>query len=346
MYSEPGRMVKEYSARLGKITSEQFQSALARFGLGDFIRAEAVPFGLFGQNVFITSTQGEFVLRGVPHYPWQFPTEQFFVEQLYHRTHVPVPYPYWVEPATDIFGWSFVIMPCLPGIPLSDKAMVGAFLNEDRLAIARALARTLAEVHSLTWDCSGKYDSETQRVQPFDGGYSSWVVERIREKISRARSYNLHTTTSDSDWVETIIDACADVLTEPDPSCVVLGDYGEHNVVVERIPDGWRVSGVFDLMTAHFGDGNADLCMPVAGYLKANPALADEFIQEYLRFRPAKPSFAERQRVYTLGLYASMWEYWQRAQGGPPESTDACFKQWAGPFVDFWTDFPNHTITP
>jgi len=84
------------------------------------------------------------------------------------------------------------------------------------------------------------------------------------------------------------------------------------------------VSGVFDLMTAYFGDGNADLCMPVAGYLKTNPELANVFIEEYLKHRPARPGFTERQRIYTLGLYANMWEYWQRVQGGPPEKPTLC----------------------
>jgi hypothetical protein len=91
-------------------------------------------------------------------------------------------------------------------------------------------------------------------------------------------------------------------------------------------------------MTAHFGDGNADLCQPVGGYLKSNSGLANAFVLEYLRHRPARAGFIERQRIYTLGLYASMWEYWQRVQGGSPDSPNACFQQWAGPAVDFWAD--------
>ena len=60
--------MQAYLQRLGKISPKQFQAALARFGLGDFIQAERVAHGWFGQNVFVTSSQGEFVLRGVPHY--------------------------------------------------------------------------------------------------------------------------------------------------------------------------------------------------------------------------------------------------------------------------------------
>ncbi len=277
------------------------------------------------------------MLRGVPHYSWQFPTEQFFVDQLHQHTRVPVPYPYMVDLGVDIFGWSFVLMPRLPGISLSDKPMVNALPIEDRLAIARLLARTLAEAHALTWECSGKYDPETRQVKPFDEDYGSWVVKSLREKLDRARGCNHHTRESDLQWAEAMISNARDSLTVPFTPCAVLSDYGEHNVVVERGTDGWRVSGVFDLMTAHFGDGDADLCMPVAQYFKTNPALASAFIETYQQNRPARPGFFERQRVYTLGLYASMWAYWQRAEGGPPENPAVGFEQWARPVVDFWS---------
>jgi hypothetical protein len=107
-------MVEEYSRRLGKITPRQFQPALDRFGLGVFIRAEPIPFGLFGQNVFISSTQGEFVLRGVPHYPWQFPTGFIERQQLYTLGVYASMWEYWQRtqgappeaPAVGFEGWA------------------------------------------------------------------------------------------------------------------------------------------------------------------------------------------------------------------------------------------------
>src|SRR5687767_15317798 len=113
----------QYSKRLGPITPAQFQASLHRFGLGTFVCAEAVVGGLFGQNVFVTSTSGRFVLRGVPHYDWQLPTERFFARALHERTAAPVPWPYLLDPATDIFGWSYALMPRMPGLNLSDPAV-------------------------------------------------------------------------------------------------------------------------------------------------------------------------------------------------------------------------------
>ena len=64
-------VAREYSRRLGSIDDDQFRSALERLGLGEFVRAEPLAGGLFGQNVFVAGTTGEYVLRGAPHYEWQ-----------------------------------------------------------------------------------------------------------------------------------------------------------------------------------------------------------------------------------------------------------------------------------
>ena len=88
---------KVYSQRLGSITDEQFQAALDRFGLGTFLFAEPIPFGNFGQNVFVSSDKGEYVLRGQPHIWWQFPTEQFYTRLLHEQTDVLVPWPYLID---------------------------------------------------------------------------------------------------------------------------------------------------------------------------------------------------------------------------------------------------------
>src|SRR5215216_5853473 len=115
-----------YSQRLGVLTPHQFQAALARFELGDFVEATPVSGGLFGQNVFVTSTQGHYVLRGMPHYPWQFPKERFGAALLHERTQVPVAYPYLLDASTDIFGWSYLLMPRLQGIRPADNQLTDA----------------------------------------------------------------------------------------------------------------------------------------------------------------------------------------------------------------------------
>ena len=153
--------IRMYGARLGQISDEQFQMALDRFQLGTFLRAEPVPYGLWGQNIFISSTQGEYVLRGTPHFWWQFPTEQFFAQHLHERTQVPVPWPYQIDYAEDIFGWSYVLMPRMQGLQLASAEVRSQLSAKDKRAIARTLGENLARMQDLTWPIAGRYDAET-----------------------------------------------------------------------------------------------------------------------------------------------------------------------------------------
>src|ERR1700732_3657251 len=138
------------SKRLGPLHAEPSDASLARFGLVKFIRAELIPFGLFGQNVFVTSSAGEFVLRGSPHFGWQFETERFFVDLLHEQTAVPVPSPYLIDTSPEIFGWSYVLMPCMPGIQVDDPKARALLSPADRRQMAHAMGETLAAMRQVT----------------------------------------------------------------------------------------------------------------------------------------------------------------------------------------------------
>ncbi len=331
--------IREYSKRFGNISDEQLQRALNYFDLGKFLQAEPIRFGLFGQNLFVSSTAGDFVLRGVPHYDWQFPTEKFFIEQLHKKTRVPAPHPYLFNPSAEIFGWSFVIMPRMSGVQLADPQVTAGLSIDERRGIAQALAAMLIEVQTLTWECSGRYNFTTQIVERMDQDYRGWVVQRIRKLIAQAQSHNANTTSADVAWAENIIERTALACLTPYQPCLVLEDYKEPNVVVMQEQAAWRVSGVFDFMTAHFGDGEADLARQSGTYLREMPGLADEFVQFYLAHKFVQPGFGERQQLYMLYDSLLIWSFWQGHAGGLPEGTTLNLEQWAGPFVAYWEKF-------
>lgn len=330
---------QEYTKRLGSIEPVQFQAALDRFDLGAFVAATPIPFGLFGQNVFVTSTRGEWVLRGCPHYDWQFPTEQFFVQLIHEQTRVPVPYPYMVDPTTDIFGWSYVCMPRMPGIQLADEALVAQLSGDDQLGLARAMARTLAELHTISADYAGTYDYRRHAIEPFQKDYRDMILDSIHDLVTTSQSYNANTTDSDAAWVERIIRENQEAMHKPWSISLVLHDFKEANMVAQQEQGEWQVSGVFDLMEAHFGDGESDLVRQVGHYLRRAPVYAGEFIQEYLRLRPVASGFVERQQLYMLYDSLIIWSYFQRAENGLPENKALSLEEWASPFIVYWKMF-------
>lgn len=323
---------REYSQRLGPLTDEQFKAALARLGLGEFVRAEPVTGGLFGQNVFLTSTRGKYVLRGAPHYDWQLPAERFFAKLLHERTKAPVAWPYLIDPAEDIFGWSYAIMPRMPGIQLT-KETTANLTPVDRLQMAQAMADNLALVHQLAWGQPGSYRLEADTVVAYEASWPNWVAHEVHSWLVLARKHSNRTTTADVAWVTDLLARARLALEEAFVPTCVLRDYREANTVMSRVADEWVVSGMFDLMEASIGDGEMDLSRQMADYLDEEPELARAFLSKYLEQRPARIGFGERFPIYMLRDRAIIWEYLQRPGGANPFDRSLTFRQWAEPYT-------------
>lgn len=320
-----------YSHRLGELSPAQFQAALDRFDLGRFLHAEAISAGNFGQNLYLTSTTGQYVLRGAPFWPHQFPRERFFTDLLHAHTRAPVPWPYLLDPRDDIFGWTYVIMPCLPGLQLSDPQVRAALHPTDLRGIARAMGETLAELHRLTWPCAGQYDLATDTIRPFDTPYDEWVLSRIRLFVQEAASLSGRTTDADVAWVEEVIARNRAALAVPFQPCFVHGDYKEGNLVVVQDEGTWQVSGVFDYMDAWVGDGEQDLSRTTAVFAGEDLDLARAFLAVYTQRRSLRPGYAERFALYMLYERTLIWQFGQRH--GVWWEPDLTLREWAAPYV-------------
>ena len=73
---------QKYTERLGVIEPDQLYEAAERMGIGEVRDARAAIGGLFGQNLFLTTSEGEFVLRGNPHGHQQL-TKERVVAQMF-----------------------------------------------------------------------------------------------------------------------------------------------------------------------------------------------------------------------------------------------------------------------
>jgi hypothetical protein len=325
------------SRGLGPLTRAQLQAALDRFGLGRLVAAEPVASGNWGQNVFVTSTAGAFVLRGVPFYPWQLEEERCFAGLLHARTRAPVPWPYLVEPDAGLFGWPYALLGRLPGEQLAGLVARGAVAPADRLRLAGQLGAVLAEVQELTGPAAGAYDPATGGIRPTAAfkpdleSLRSYGLPRgldapafVREFLARSRRVAPErTTAADEAWAEEVIARAAGALREPFTPRCVLPDHQETNAAVARAGRaGWRLSGVFDLMGASFGDGEKALGRLLRGYLEADPALAVAYLRAYFARRPPRPGVRERLALYLLGDTLTIWEWghrsgWMRGAPGP-----------------------------
>lgn len=255
------------------------------------------------------------------------------MRKLHEHTTVPVPWPYLLDRSEDIFGWSYILMPRMPGLALSDSLVKQGLDEQARREIARAFGTTLAQLHALEWPRAGNYDPAIDTIQPFGGTYSEQLIADIRQLLEAGRRATAKTTVEDRAWVDELIVQGRDALDEPFHPRFVMGDYKETNVVVERTETAWRVSGVFDIHGS-FGDREADLSRPIACYIDEHmPQLAREFLQAYQASRPLRPGFRERFPLHMLKERLAIWEWAQRVNNiwWQPDLT---LREWATPFVE------------
>ncbi len=301
------------SKRLGTIEHSKFQAALERFNLGRLQVVTPIRLGNFGQNVFLTTDRGEFVFRGCPHYPWQFPKERYFARLLHKRTRAPVPWPYHLDTDTALFGWAYVLMPKMPGLQIGDPDIYGLLSPDDRVGIAKALGETLAELQCLTHSFCGEYDPESDTLRPFTQSHRERIRSRIEAHIHEANAVHASLKPGEIVWVADLLARADDYLEEDFVPAFVMQDYKEGNLVVDKVDGRWTVTGVFDFMEPYLSDGEIDLCRTLCCYLEDDAAeRAVAFVHSYTQQRPLRPGALERFPVYLLLDRFIIWNFGQR----------------------------------
>jgi hygromycin-B 7''-O-kinase len=317
------------SHRLGTISHIKLQAALDRFELGHLLEVTPVTQGNFGQNVFLTSDQGRFVLRGRPHYPWQFPKEAMFAELLHDHTTVPVPWPYLVEYDESLFGWSYVIMPRMPGIQIGDPSISALLPASDRLAIARALGETLARLQDLTNAFCGEFDLASNSIKPFNESHRERIRSQLEGHMREAVHDHASLTAQEAEWILGLVAAADAFLSDDFVPTFVMQDYREGNVVVEQRDDAWAVSGVFDFMEPYYSDGEIDICRNLCCYVEEDGSdlgRAAAFVEGYAELRPFRPGALMRFPVYLILDRFIIWNFGQRH--GVWWEADLSFRDW------------------
>ena len=339
-------MTRIYSERLGAIADAQFAAAFARLGLGAFVSAEPVTAGLFGQNVFVTTTAGAFVLRGAPHWVpvkddnevrWerddrvQFAKEAFFINWAHEHSDAPVPWPCRYDPSSDIFGWPYLVMPLMPGACFNERAIHKELPAAARREVAASIGATLAQLHLASAPAAGDFDVDAGGVAPDPDGYRGYLVTRMADFVQGAEARRV-ITEADLDW----IDAVGRAAQSAPPRRVTFthGDYKLDNMTVGERDGVWRVTGLFDFHTARFGDGGADVVRPACAYIDTELELARVMMRAWLDAGGDAGGLAPWLPLILACERLSLWVGFVRADARPAWSVGKTFRGWAEPYLE------------
>ncbi|WP_349409864.1 aminoglycoside phosphotransferase family protein [Pseudalkalibacillus sp. SCS-8] len=318
--------------KLGAISNEQLQWMLDRFNLGKLISSAKTREGVMSQTMFVTSTEGQFVLKGNPLYPGQLQEEKYFVDNLNQNPSIHVPHPYQIDEQEDIFGWSYALMPCLSGEHLQPD-----WPKQDKLMVAEALAETLKEMHSWKVEQFGELEPSDFQIKSFEGSYKKWLYDRIRYWLNDAKKYSV-ITREDFDWVEQVLRSAEESFQELSTPAFVMGDFKPANVLLQKGSKGWTVSGVFDFTNAYFGDPVADLVKMLTIYIDQNQLeIAERFLSVYLETPEDKEAYVNRICVHMLQQRILDWGCF-KAIGQVTWDDDLPFSKWAAPYIQAATE--------
>ncbi|HTP75804.1 MAG TPA: aminoglycoside phosphotransferase family protein [Rhizomicrobium sp.] len=334
-----------YSQRLGSISDAQFEAAVARLNLGHFIQARPTSHGLFGQNVFVHTSEGEFVLRGAPHWVkgidetefrpedrWQFTKERYFAQQLHTHTAAPVPWPMLHDDRSDIFGWPYLVMPRMPGDCFTDSDILKHLEPDDRRAVAVSLGENLASMQKLTSPYAGDVSHTTMEFEPVREGAICWIA---RELSAFARQADNCGSLEPEDRL--LIDATIDRAMSASANranTYVHCDYKLNNLTVQRTGSRWHVSGLFDFHEARFSDGGVDLVRTVCSYLDTEPPLARVFVESYFGNISRDPALRELMPLFVLNDRMKFWDFFAKPGSRASWLDGKTFRSWAGPYLE------------
>jgi len=336
-----GRLIdppRIYSERLGGISDAQFAAAAARLGLGDFISAEPIQHGLFGQNVFLTTTEGAFVFRGAPHWfrgqrddRYQFAKEALFIRLVHDHTSAPAPWPCHYDPASDIFGWPYLVMPRMPGDCLNERTIRKALPPQARREVAASIGATLAELQRLTAPAAGDYDPDTGALAFHSDGYRAHLIRSITGVAKGAEAAGVMTA-ADMDWTRELALGVRDLPARP--VTFVHGDYKLDNMTVLERDGAWRVAGLFDFHTARFGDSAFDIVRAACAYLDTEPALAEVLIEAWRVGGGDTAGLAPWLPLYVASERSSIWAGFVKRDARPAWSAGHNFRSWAERYLE------------
>ena len=111
-------------------------------------------------------------------------------------------------------------------------------------------------------------------------------------------------------------------------------DYKLNNLTVLKSGSEWRVSGLFDLHEAQFGDGARDLARQGCSYLDTDPELAKVFFDSYLHHVTDRAPIAELLPLYVINDRIKFWQFFSQPNTRAAWTVGKTFRGWAERYVE------------
>ncbi|MCP2336264.1 phosphotransferase family protein [Actinomadura rupiterrae] len=201
-----------------------------------------------------------------------------------------------------------LVLTCLPGQPLSE---ISASLPPDELHdLYTQMGRILASIHRRRMDAFGYIVDGVYEPVPTNTEYmTSHFTRHLRTFRDRS---------NDPDLVQRIqkyVDQRTDLWRLCDTPVLCHNDFHEGNVLVDKTPDGWHVTGIIDMENAVAADPLLDLAK-TDSYAPAHSRPHLDGLRNAYGDQP--PTWPEAFPLYRLHHALELWGWFATNNNKPP----------------------------
>ncbi len=191
--------------------------------------------------------------------------EQKLATLLKHN--VPIPDIYYT---CELDGYSFAICEFLDGVLLRDLSLTGTSPDQ----IMREVGETLAKIASHKFAEAGFFDAdlnvESQKIPEI----IDYARDCLKQDVVKSTLSN-----NTIQKIELLLDNCAHLLPSDHEPCLVHGDFGPENILVNNVNGVWKVSGVLDWEFSFSGS----VLWDVANMLRYSHKLPKGFQESFVK---------------------------------------------------------------
>jgi Ser/Thr protein kinase RdoA (MazF antagonist) len=312
---------------LDKLDAESVQAAADRFDLGTVVRWAPLAGGSVGNVFGLTTVAGRFVLRACipPLDPDALQRERYFARAVHERSSLAAPWPYLIDPSSEIFSWPYAITPHLPGRTLHYQ------MDLEWRGVGAALGRAVAELDEVAWPAVGEWDAASDDIVPVDATPADWLLERVEALERRVAETSEPLDAASLAYVDDAVRAALPLIGEFPPT-YVHGDLGIGNFVAEDTDDAVAFTGVFDLGEGYCADPDENVAGLWWPLYWGRAGAAAGFLEGHRAVRPPRPGQDERLRAYDVFGMLKNWETGRRERF-PWYGSARTFREWSEPLL-------------